>query len=209
MIKERSIIYLGYDIILQHLETKLYVCQIEIYCIISDRQVLHRRNKKLCEEFIIMTFEEENRALEEQRRRLERERQEFTRRVEIEDRRLEQQQRLVDMKFHILEEELTKLANEKRYVEKQKEFYNRINDFEQKNSKKSKTNDFEKENNNKSKTNDFVAGELFFCGVGNEQSLKKRYKDLIKIYHPDNINGDNHVIQVINKEYDQLKKIFA
>lgn len=50
--------------------------------------------------------------------------------------------------------------------------------------------------------------KMFFQGVGDGRSLKKRYKDLLKIYHPDNMNGDNSLIQAINTEYDSLKGIY-
>lgn len=46
---------------------------------------------------------------------------------------------------------------------------------------------------------------VFFQGVSNPLALKKRYKDLIKIFHPDNLAGDKEVIQRINKEYESLK----
>lgn len=46
----------------------------------------------------------------------------------------------------------------------------------------------------------------FFQGVRNPLALKKRYKDLIKIFHPDNVAGDKEVIQRINKEYERLKE---
>lgn len=46
---------------------------------------------------------------------------------------------------------------------------------------------------------------VFFQGVRNPLALKKRYKDLIKIFHPDNLAGDKDVIQRINKEYENLK----
>lgn len=46
---------------------------------------------------------------------------------------------------------------------------------------------------------------VFFQGVSNPLSLKKRYKDLIKIFHPDNMTGDKEVIQRINREYENLK----
>lgn len=144
-----------------------------------------------------MTLEEERKALDEQRRSLERERREFSRRVEIEDRRLEQQQRLFDMKFRILEEELQKLATEKEHVEKQKAFYNRVNEYESRNANRY----VETESN-------VVKGELFFSGVGSKQSLKKRYKDLIKIYHPDNLDGDTETIQEINSEYNKLCALY-
>ncbi|MDD6811385.1 MAG: hypothetical protein PUD93_05935 [Lachnospiraceae bacterium] len=49
---------------------------------------------------------------------------------------------------------------------------------------------------------------VFFKGVKNPLSLKKRYKDLIKIFHPDNLSGDKEIIQMINKEYEGLKAEF-
>ena len=143
-----------------------------------------------------MTLEEERKALEEQWRTLEQERRSFSRRVEIEDRRLEQQQKLFDMKFKILEEELAKLATEKEQVRKQKEFYNKVSDFASHGS------------NTHNSASNVVKGDMFFSGVGSKQSIKKRYKDLIKIYHPDNLDGDQHTVQEINNEYSKLCAIY-
>ena len=47
---------------------------------------------------------------------------------------------------------------------------------------------------------------IYFTGVDSLESLKKRYHDLIKIYHPDNQNGDNTISQQIQKEYERLLK---
>ncbi len=47
---------------------------------------------------------------------------------------------------------------------------------------------------------------VFFKGVRTPLALKKRYKDLIKIFHPDNVAGDKEIIQRINKEYERLKR---
>ena len=44
-----------------------------------------------------------------------------------------------------------------------------------------------------------------FRGVKNPLALKKRYKDLIKIFHPDNVAGDKEMFQKINREYESLK----
>ncbi|MDE6737819.1 MAG: J domain-containing protein, partial [Lachnospiraceae bacterium] len=49
---------------------------------------------------------------------------------------------------------------------------------------------------------------VFFQGVSNPLSLKKRYKDLIKIFHPDNLSGDKEMIQRINREYESLKSSY-
>ena len=143
-----------------------------------------------------MTLEQERRELDRQWRDLERERKEFTRHIEIEDRRLEREQNLFNMKVKILEEELQKLATEKKEIEMKKAFYDRVAQFESRSY-------------NQVEECKIVSGEMFFRGVGTKQSLKKRYKDLIKIYHPDNVDGDNTTVLEINKEYDYLSKKFV
>ena len=35
--------------------------------------------------------------------------------------------------------------------------------------------------------------KIFFKGVEDTASLKKRYKALLKIYHPDNMHGDKEL----------------
>lgn len=54
------------------------------------------------------------------------------------------------------------------------------------------------------------SGEVsdLFRGVKNPLALKKRYKDLIKIFHPDNVAGDKEMIQKINIEYENLRHDF-
>ena len=49
---------------------------------------------------------------------------------------------------------------------------------------------------------------VFFNGVDNVLALKKRYRDLLKIFHPDNMDGDNETVQAINREYAILKEQF-
>lgn len=140
-----------------------------------------------------MTLVEERRELEEEKRIFAQEKRDFFRRVEIEDRRLEQEKNLFQMKFKILEEELVKLAAEKEEIEKKKAFYEMVDEFQAR-------------NNRRISDSQMTPGEMFFRGVANQQSLKKRYKDLIKIYHPDNADGDNTVVLEINREYDYLSQ---
>ena len=45
---------------------------------------------------------------------------------------------------------------------------------------------------------------IFFKGISTEKGLKKRYKDLIKVFHPDNVSGDTYTLQNINREYETL-----
>lgn len=47
--------------------------------------------------------------------------------------------------------------------------------------------------------------DVLFKGVNNYMALKKRYKDLMKMYHPDAMAGDNEMVLAINRVYDKLK----
>lgn len=49
----------------------------------------------------------------------------------------------------------------------------------------------------------------WFSGITNGEELKKRYHDLMKIYHPDNNAGDVSTSQQIKNEYDILCKKYA
>lgn len=77
---------------------------------------------------------------------------------------------------------------------------------------------FEREKSNYRKKEDVYSGfsgatadldvSLLFAGVKNPLALRKRYKDLLKIFHPDNLAGDKEAVQLINKEYERLKSRF-
>lgn len=45
-----------------------------------------------------------------------------------------------------------------------------------------------------------------FKGVNNPLALRKRHRDLVKIFHPDNLFGDAALVQMINKEYVRRKE---
>lgn len=47
---------------------------------------------------------------------------------------------------------------------------------------------------------------VLFRGANNPLALRKRYKDLLKIFHPDNLCGDGKLVQLINREYERRKK---
>ena len=49
-----------------------------------------------------------------------------------------------------------------------------------------------------------MAGTLF-AGVNSFLALKKRYRDLLKIFHPDNMCGDNEMVTIITREYERVK----
>lgn len=135
---------------------------------------------------------EESRELKRQRRFLELEREEFSRNKALEEKRLEHEKNLFETKWKMLEEEWRKLAMEQEQLKLKRQFYARVEEFDKKKPVRSE-----------------VSVSEFFSGVNTASSLKKRYKDLIKIFHPDNLSGDTVVIQKINREYQELKKSMA
>ncbi|WP_051208656.1 J domain-containing protein [Butyrivibrio sp. WCD3002] len=48
----------------------------------------------------------------------------------------------------------------------------------------------------------------FFAGCTTKESADRKYKQLVKLYHPDNMDGDTSALQEINVQYDQIKKKF-
>ena len=49
----------------------------------------------------------------------------------------------------------------------------------------------------------------YFTGVKTIEELRKKYRELLKLYHPDNANGSVEVTQEINAEYDRLFAILS
>ncbi len=68
------------------------------------------------------------------------------------------------------------------------------------------TSRYDHQKTGKSNFPDKKNGTSYFAGVNDIKSLKKRYHDLLKIYHPDNQNGDTTVSKQIQEEYDILFK---
>ena len=129
------------------------------------------------------TLKEEIAALEQKQICFEREKRDF-------QKKRAQENQLFDLKWKLLEEEAKRLAEEESRIEQERSFYARRR---------------EEERGNASITMEIIRGDKFFAGVTSELALKKRYTDLIKIYHPDNVSGDTDTVQEINREYDALK----
>lgn len=129
------------------------------------------------------------RQMEKERLELNIEKAHFYRQQEFEETKKKHEEHLLEMKRQILEGELYKLAEEKKQFEQKKNFYDQVESY-QKDDIRTKPAS--------------IQGAIFFAGVTGQSSLKKRYKDLLKIYHPDNKCGDTDAIQEINREYQRL-----
>ncbi len=140
-----------------------------------------------CQETIDMqTLEDRHKELEKAWNDLLKEKREYEARIHT----LEQQEKQFELKWDLLIQETQRLANDKKQFELKKKFYEQVHVHS--------VESYEAQDN-------IVHGEMFFSGVSTQKALKKRYKDLIKIYHPDGESGDNATVAEINREYDNLK----
>jgi len=128
------------------------------------------------------TLEKDRRDFEDEKHSYESEQEMATLKVKMFRKQLDKERRLFDLKWKKLEEEVYNLACERDKIARQRQ-----------------------ELQTMSQSGGY---EIFFVGVNSGDSLKRRYKDLLKIFHPDNLNGDTSTLQEINKEYDSLKKVF-
>ena len=99
-----------------------------------------------------------------------------------------------DKKLEILKEGFAQLDADRRALNREKKAF-----IAEKNARLK-----EKSFREKSITGDVA--DILFRGINNPLALRKRYRDLVKIYHPDNIFGDEEMIQIINREYLRRKK---
>lgn len=143
-------------------------------------------------------LQNEQREILEAREKLIKERAQFrtemdmlNHRIVMEQKRLKDEHLFFDKKMQILQDgfkqmdiDRTKLDKERAKFELEKEFQ----------AEKYQTVGNE----------DIVA--VLFRGVSNPLALRKRYKDLLKIFHPDNLCGDGELVQMINREYERRKK---
>jgi septal ring factor EnvC (AmiA/AmiB activator) len=101
-----------------------------------------------------------------------------------------------------LETATKKLNNDKALFEQRLKILN--SGFDQLNADKKKLeSEFIRLEREKSyqRQDEFEAIDMFFRGVNSPLTLKKRYKDLMKMFHPDNVSGDSYMVQLINEEY--------
>ncbi|MBP3339006.1 MAG: hypothetical protein J6L69_06355 [Lachnospiraceae bacterium] len=147
-------------------------------------------------------IKQEKQSLIEEKEKLEKEKKEFEKQkislsgsVNIQEKQLIRKKELFDKQWKIVEKELRRIAIDKDNLEKEKRA------FEQ---EKERFRQSAKQATIQGKTN-IQNTSIFFAGVNSFAALKRRYRDLIKIFHPDNENGDQNILLAINKEFETLK----
>lgn len=107
--------------------------------------------------------------------------------------RLKQEESFFDQKMEILKGGFAQLEAERRELEKNRLMLE---------AEKKVYKDSVKQNR------EVDLAEVLFQGVKSPLALKKRYRDLIKIFHPDNIAGDHEMVLRINKIYEELRMYY-
>lgn len=145
---------------------------------------------------------QENVRLENERKELERTRDKFlnervrfqkemdelNRRTVLERKRLREESMFFDKKMAILQNGFRQLEDDRKAVNRQKEALERecVHSLSE---------------NAAGGTLPEDAARILFRGISNSLALRKRYKDLVKVFHPDNLFGDEELVQMINREY--------
>ena len=115
----------------------------------------------------------------------------LNRRTVMERKRLKEENLFFEKKMMILQDGFRKLEEDRRNFEREKlvlrEQYARNREAD------------------KEITHGEVA-EVLFRSVSNPLALRKRYRDLVKIFHPDNLFGDEELAQQINKEFMKRRR---
>lgn len=126
-----------------------------------------------------------------ERVRLRRELDELNRRTVQERKRLKEENLFFEKKMAILQDGFRQLDQDRKALERQKEAL--LEDRKQISRR-----------GEESCCEDTV--KRLFAGINNSLALRKRYRDLIKIFHPDNLFGDEELVQMINREYFKRKE---
>ena len=137
-------------------------------------------------------LEENFERFQKERAQFKKEMEDLNRRTILERKRLKEESLFFDKKMAILKNGFLQLDADRQEFEKQKrslaEAQRRIE---------------LQDKNRTSYPQDMV--QRLFAGINNPLLLRKRYKDLIKIFHPDNLCGDEELVQMINREFARRK----
>lgn len=110
-------------------------------------------------------------------------------RLENERRRLKEETLFFEKKLAILQDGFRQLEEDRRAFERQKRLHTG-----------------QRATADAASVSAEAAVKRMFDGANNPLALRKRYRDLVKIFHPDNLFGDAELSRLINKEYLRRKE---
>lgn len=144
------------------------------------------------------SLDEQKKQFDKEREQFKEEMKEWSQQIRFEKTRLEQESKFFDKKFKILEQGFKQLAADKdEFAAKKRAYEARKTYYEQPATPVTANGALS------------PASSYYFRGVKNQMALKKRYKDLMKVFHPDNMGGDRECVDAINTEYERVKLFFG
>ena len=153
-------------------------------------------------------LQNERRELEERRDRFIKERAQFrdemnslNHRMVIERKRLKDDNLFFEKKMQILQDGFRQLEMDRRKFEKDKLLFE-----SERNARQEREYGYDGYESERFYEGSSQIAEILFSGVNSTLGLKKRYRDLIKIFHPDNLCGDARMVQIINQEYEKKRR---
>lgn len=148
---------------------------------------------------------QENMRLQQERKELEESRDKFL------EERIRTQKELDLLKHNIIQER-KRLKEENLFFDKKMAIltdgFRKLEDDRRKFERDKRTSE-EKKNMRKRLAFDAAEDDIvsvLFRNANNPLALRKRYRDLVKIFHPDNLFGDAELMQSINKEFVRKKE---
>lgn len=126
-----------------------------------------------------------------ERVKLRNEMDELNRKTVMERKRLKEENLFFDKKMEILKAGFLQLEEDRKRLEREKRFL-----AEERASQPA----------SHAGVRNGTIVEALFSNVNNPLALRKRYRDLVKIFHPDNLFGDEELMQLINKEFVKRKE---
>ena len=123
----------------------------------------------------------------------------LNRRMIQEKKRLKEENLFFEKKLAILQDGFRQLEEDRRCLDRERQMFDR--------EKMERDRMFYRQRQDEPRlSGDNVAQALFRNVKNNPLALRKRYKDLVKIFHPDNLFGDEELIQLINREFSRRRR---
>ncbi len=142
-------------------------------------------------------LQELNRELQDLKRTLEGERSMLDLREKTIKKRFDDNESFIAKKLKIIENAYQQLEIDRKALECERlNFEHEKNKYRRQKMSSAKAHSYE---------SGAYEGTSFFRGVDSELALRKRYKELLKIFHPDNKCGDTKTLLLIQTEYESLR----
>ncbi len=130
----------------------------------------------------------------EERTRFRDEMDAASRHIAMEQKRLREENLFFDKKLAILQDGFRKLDEDRQRFEQEKRRLEQSGRYQR-----------QREDVEMLGQGDSIA-HVLFRSAGNPLTLRKRYRDLLKIFHPDNFCGDAELMQYINREFQRRRE---